>query len=171
MIKLKTQFIPRVLNFVNPKICIYDLDGTIIDSSHRAKYSDDGILDLEHWKENSTKENIFQDTLLPLYWQLRNDYENGNIVVICTARELGKYDLEFIHSMGIYYDYIYSRPKGNPTKDEILKNAQLRHFWNFKQFRKLGKLFYDDKIENLRQIRKLGNVDCVNAKSWNGRFA
>ena len=45
MIKLKTQFIPRVLNFVNPKICIYDLDGTIIDSSHRAKYSDDGILE------------------------------------------------------------------------------------------------------------------------------
>ena len=50
--KLKTHFIPRVLNFVNPKICIYDLDGTIIDSSHRAKYSDDGILDLEHWKKN-----------------------------------------------------------------------------------------------------------------------
>ena len=25
---------------LNPKICIYDLDGTIIDSSHRAKYSE-----------------------------------------------------------------------------------------------------------------------------------
>ena len=48
----------NVLNFVNPKICIYDLDGTIIDSSHRAKYSDDGILDLEHWKENSTKSTL-----------------------------------------------------------------------------------------------------------------
>ena len=111
MIKLKTQFIPRVLNFVNPKICIYDLDGTIINSSHRAKYDENGILDLEHWKRNSTKENIFRDELLPLYWQLRADYENGNIVVICTSRELGKHDLEFIHSMGIYYYYIYIRPK------------------------------------------------------------
>ena len=89
---------------------------------------------MEHWKENSTKENIFRDELLPLYWQLRSDYENGNIVVICTARELGKYDLEFIHSMGIYYDYIYSRPKNNPTKDEILKNAQLRHFGTSSNF-------------------------------------
>ena len=171
MIKLKTQFIPRVLNFVNPKICIYDLDGTIINSSHRAKYDENGILDLEHWKRNSTKENIFRDELLPLYWQLRADYENGNIVVICTSRELGKHDLEFIHSMGIYYDYIYSRPKDNPTKDEILKNAQLSHFCYFKEFRNLLKLFYYDNIENLRQIRKMGNVDCVNAKSWNNRFA
>ena len=168
--KNKTQFIPRLFN-VNPKICIYDKDGTIIDSSHRARYNEDGTLDLEHWKRNKTKENIFQDTLLPMYWQLRADYENGNIVVICTADELNKYDLEFIHSMGIYYDYIISRPIGNVTKDEILKNAQLRHFWNFKQFRNLGKLFYDDKISNLKQIQKLGNVDCVNAKSWNGRFA
>ena len=84
--KVKTHFIPRVLNFVNPKICIYDLDGTIIDSSHRAKYSDEGILDLEHWKENSTKENIFRDELLPLYWQLRSDYENGNIVGVVIAQ-------------------------------------------------------------------------------------
>ena len=63
--KFKTNFINRFFN-INPKICIYDLDGTIIDSSHRAKYSDDGILDLEHSKENSTKENIFRDELLPL---------------------------------------------------------------------------------------------------------
>ena len=57
--KLKTHFIPRVLNFVNPKICIYDLDGTIIDSSHRAKYSDEGILDL-YWKENLLKKIFFK---------------------------------------------------------------------------------------------------------------
>ena len=169
--KLKTHFIPRILNFVNPKICIYDLDGTIINSSHRAKYDEQGNLDLDHWKLNNTKENIFKDDLLPMYWQLRNDYENGNIVILCTARELGKWDLEFIHSMGIYYDYIYSRPIGIPTKDEIIKKAQLRHFWNFKQYRKYRKYFYDDKIENLREIRKLGNVDCINARIWNNKFA
>ena len=124
-----------------------------------------GILDLDHWKLNNTKENIFKDDLLPMYWQLRNDYENGNCCNLCTARELGKWDLEFIHSMGIYYDYIYS-PIGNPTKDEILKKAQLRHFWNFKQYRKYRKYFYDDKIENLREIKKLGNVDCVSMRKY-----
>tara|TARA_Y100000592_G_scaffold23952_1_gene37381 strand:+ start:165 stop:677 length:513 start_codon:yes stop_codon:yes gene_type:complete len=169
--KFKTQFIPRIINFVNPKICIYDLDGTIIDSSHRAKHDEHGNLDLDHWKENNTKENILNDDLLPMYWQLRNDYENGNIVILCTARELGKWDLEFIHKMGIYYDYIYSRPKANFTKDEILKKAQLRHFWNFKQYRKYRKYFYDDKVENLREIKTLGNVDCINARIWNNKFA
>lgn len=171
MLKLKTQFIPRILNFVNPKICIYDLDGTIIDSSHRTKYMENGKLDLANWKANNTKENIFKDDLLPMYWQLRQDYENGNIVIICTARELGKYDLEYIHSMGIYYDYIYSRPKDNITRDDILKAKQLRHFWNFKQFAKLKKYFYDDRTANLTAIRKYGNVETVNARIWNKRFA
>ena len=165
----KTNFIDRLFN-LKPKVRIYDLDGTIIDSSHRAKHDKNGILDLEHWKRNKTKENIFRDDLLPMYWQLRSDYENGNIVVLCTADELNKYDLEYIHSMGIYYDYIISRPAGNITKDEILKKAQLRHFWNFKQFRKMRKQFADDSKANLKAIRELGNVDIVNAKSWNQRF-
>ena len=168
--KFKTNFITRFFN-INPKICIYDLDGTIINSSHRSKFDENGILDLEHWKLNNTKENIFKDDLLPMYWQLRADYENGNIVVLCTAREIGKWDLEYIHSMGIYYDYIISRPIGNPTKDEILKKAQLRHFWNFKQFRNIEKRFYDDKLDNLNEIKELGNCEVINAKIWNGKFA
>ena len=63
--KLKTEFIKRFFN-LNPRICIYDLDGTIIDSSHRARHDQNGILDLEHWKANNTKENIFKDDLLNL---------------------------------------------------------------------------------------------------------
>tara|TARA_R100001460_G_scaffold101856_1_gene145998 strand:- start:589 stop:1104 length:516 start_codon:yes stop_codon:yes gene_type:complete len=171
MLKLKTHFIPRTLNFVNPKICIYDLDGTIINSSHRTRYLDNGDLDLEHWKANCTKDQIMRDDLLPMYWQLRADYENGNIVVICTARELSEWDYEYLSFMGIYYDYIYSRPKENMTKDDILKKAQLRHFWNFKQYSKFRKLFADDRIDNLNAIRELGNVDCINAKVWNRKFA
>lgn len=171
MLKLKTQFIPRILNFVNPKICIYDLDGTIIDSSHRTKYMENGELDLANWIENNTKENIFKDDLLPMYWQLRSDYEQGNIIVLCTARELGKWDYEYIHQMGIYYDYIISRPKGISTKDEILKKAQLRHFWNFKQFKKMSKTFADDRQENLDEIQTLGNVSLINAKEWNLNFS
>ena len=165
--KLKTHFIPRILNFVNPKICIYDLDGTIINSSHRAKYDEQGNLDLDHWKLNSTKENIFKDDLLPMYWQLRNDYENGNIVILCTARELGKWDLEYIHSMGIYYDKIISRPKGNTTVDHVLKARQLKFFWNLKPFQKLHKIFYDDNENNLRAIDKLGTGTVVNANVLN----
>ena len=47
-----------------------------------------------------------------MYWQLVADYKNGDIIILCTARELGKWDYEYFHSMGIYYDYIKSRPVG-----------------------------------------------------------
>ena len=137
---IKTNFIDRLYN-PKPRVLMYELDGTIIDSSHRIKFKSDGSLDLEHWKANNTKEMIFEDSLLPMYWQLRSDYINGDIIVICTSRELTKWDWEFIHSMGIYYDYVISRPLGNNTQDHLLKRNQLKHFWNLKQYRKLHKIF------------------------------
>ena len=51
--KLKTNFCDRFFN-LSPRIVIYDLDGTIIDSSHRIRLHENGSLDLEHWKQNST---------------------------------------------------------------------------------------------------------------------
>ena len=92
--KFKTKFCDRLYN-LNAKIRIYDLDGTIIDSSHRARHDQNGKLDLDHWKENNTKENIFQDELLPMFWQLVADYKNGDYIILCTAREMGKWDYEF----------------------------------------------------------------------------
>lgn len=166
----KTNFTPRLWK-INPSIQIYDLDGTIIDSSHRARHDKNGKLDLEYWIENNTKENIFKDDLLPMYAQLVRDYKQGEIVVICTARELGKWDLEYIHSMGIYYDYIISRPKGETTVDDVLKARQLRHFWNLKQFKNLLKYFYDDNDENLIAISKLGKCETTNAREWNNAFS
>ena len=168
---IKTNFIDRLYN-PKPRVLMYDLDGTIIDSSHRIRFKSNGSLDLEHWKANNTKEMIFEDSLLPMYWQLRSDYINGDIIVICTARELTKWDWEFIHSMGIYYDYVISRPLGNNTQDHLLKRNQLKHFWNLKQYRKLHKIFYDDNENNLSAIRSLGsNTTCINAKQWNNRFS
>ena len=57
------------------------------------------------------------------------------------------------------------------SAEEILKKAQLRHFWNFKQFRNIEKIFYDDKQDNLKEIKELGNCQVINAKIWNGKFA
>ena len=168
--KQKTKFCDRLYN-LSPKICIYDLDGTIIDSSHRIKLHENGSLDLEHWKQNSTKDMIFQDNLLPMYWQLVADYKEGNIIVICTAREFGKYDWEYLYSMGIYWDYVISRPSGINTVDHILKKNQLRHFWNLKQFKNLFKSFYDDNLNNLKSVKELGQCHIVDAGKWNNRFS
>ena len=45
---------------------IYDLDHTVIDSSHRAATLPNGSIDLDHWREHSTPELIARDRLLPL---------------------------------------------------------------------------------------------------------
>ena len=162
---LKTRMCDRFYN-LSPTICIYDLDGTVIDSSHRATHDENGNIDLTDWIAKSTKDLIYADSLMPLYAQLVADYKNGNMVILCTARLLGKYDLEYIHSMGIYYDRIISRPEGNNTKDGILKNAQLRYLFNLPQYKDKQKIFYDDNQNNLDMVGQLGKVELVNPKGY-----
>ena len=40
-------------------IFIFDLDATVINSSHRFSGNAEGKIDLAKWVENSTRENIF----------------------------------------------------------------------------------------------------------------
>ena len=55
---LRTNMCDRFFN-LSPRICIYDLDGTVIDSSHRATHDEQGNIDLSDWKAKSTKDFIF----------------------------------------------------------------------------------------------------------------
>lgn len=160
---LKTKMCDRFYN-LSPQICIYDLDGTVIDSSHRATHDEKGNIDLANWKAKSTKDFIFQDTLMPLYTQLQRDYKNGNMVIICTARELGKWDWEFLHFHNIYYDRVISRPKGNMEKDYILKKNQLRYLFTLPCYKDREKIFYDDNANNLWYVGTLGNIELVNPR-------
>jgi len=161
----RTKQCKRFYN-LNPRIYIFDLDGTIIDSSHRATHDINGNIDLEGWKEKSTKEFIFNDALLPLYAKLQEVYKNGDMVILCTARELGKWDLEYIHMHNIYYDRIISRPKGNITTDWKLKKAQCRYLFNLPQYRNIEKWFFDDNWSNLEALADLGAV-VSHADQWN----
>ena len=162
---LKTKQCERFYN-LNPKICIYDLDGTIINSSHRATHDEFGQIDLNGWKEKSTKDFIFQDTLLPLYTQLVADYKNGDMIIICTAREFGKWDWEFLHFHNIYFDRVISRPTGNITTDWKLKQNQLRYLFTLPQYRDKQKIFYYDNGSNLFALADLG-ATIVDAKRVN----
>ena len=53
------------------KYVIFDLDATVIDSSHRQITKADGSLDLAAWKKNSTYAKVMRDSLLPLanHWK------------------------------------------------------------------------------------------------------
>ena len=65
---------------------IFDLDHTVIDSSHRQATRPDGSLDLDHWRENSTPAMIEADSLLPLANEWRKAHRKGASIVVCTAR-------------------------------------------------------------------------------------
>ena len=137
-------------------ITIFDLDGTIIDSSHRQATLPDGTLNLPAWKENSTPEKIFADTVLPLATQVRRRQKAGDYVMVCTARNMSHADYEFLQDVGICPNKIISRPDGNDTPDGELKAKQLNSFLSLKQFAKANKVMFDDAASVRTALRKLG---------------
>ena len=137
-------------------ISIFDLDGTIIDSSHRQMVKSDGTLDLAKWFEFATPEKIFQDKVLPLAQQVRKRQKRGDYVMVCTARNMTDADFEFLQNEGICPDKIISRPKGNMLPDGELKAKQLKSFLSLKQFAKANKVMFDDAASVRSSLRKIG---------------
>ena len=153
---------------------IFDLDHTVIDSSHRQLTKADGSLDLDHWIANNTREKIMGDSLLPLADQWRKAQAKGAEIVICTARVIGEHDLEFLAKHGLKYDAMLSRPMGASTPDDLLKWAALRQYaqsigksWkNFCAF----SLMFDDNERVISPLASKG-VRVYNAISINERLS
>jgi len=137
------------------RVYIYDLDMTIIDSSHRRKNRKDGTFSLSYWRSHNTREEIFKDKILPLAKHLKRKIID-NVVIICTAREITQNDLDFLEAHGIRYDHIIHRKKGDMTQDHILKYLELKRFLKDNPYIESSrKIMYDDSITNLREIAKL----------------
>ena len=130
---------------------IFDLDHTIIDSSHRQLTKADGSLDLAHWIENNTPEKIAADTELPLanHWRKvqRSAY---NSIIVCTARVIGADDLAWLDSHGLYADAVLSRAMGDSSPDWLLKERLLRQYasdtgQSWARFCRNAEMFDDNK--------------------------
>jgi len=107
---------------------IFDLDHTVIDSSHRQITRPDGSLDLAAWRRHNTRANIMRDTLLPLAAQWRRADKKGATIVICTARVMGEHDYEFLRANGLRWDACLSRNEGDTTPDAELKERLIRKY-------------------------------------------
>jgi hypothetical protein len=107
---------------------IYDLDHTVIDSSHRQLTLADGSLDLAHWIENNTPEKIARDRLLPLAKHWRTQRERGAEIVVCTARVMGEADYRYLADHGLRFDGMICRTEGDTSPDAILKERGLRNY-------------------------------------------
>ena len=139
---------------------IWDLDGTVIDSSHRYSTLANGDIDLPRWIADNTRANIEQDKLLPLARLMKSNYRQGDIVIICTARVLGIWDHCFLADHGIKAQFILSRAIGDNRGDAEMKKAKLFALFAdlkvpFSRWSKAS-TFYDDNLGVLAMAEKIG---------------
>ncbi|MEK9918734.1 MAG: hypothetical protein VW496_05000 [Pelagibacteraceae bacterium] len=109
-------------------LCIFDLDGTVIDSSHRQLTQPDGTLNLQAWRDRCTPAMIAQDGELPLIHWARECIARGYEVIACTAREMSAADYDWLREHGLEFSAILSRPVGCTLPDARLKVMLLADF-------------------------------------------
>jgi len=153
-------------------IVIFDLDGTVIDSSHRHLSKPDGSIDLAHWIENCTAEKIGADKLLPLARSMRNIYASGAHVIVCTARVMSEHDLAFLDRHGLKYHAMLSRFEGDTRADADMKVDKLWAYLcerGFSSIKEAGCIMFDDNLKVLAEMSKQG-VLAFNATKENARM-
>ena len=159
---------------INMQNVIFDLDGTVTDSSHRYRALPCGDIDLPYWIANNTRENCFKDTLLPAIRTLRKDFKAGCIIIICTARVLSDHDFEFFMTNDIPYHFMLDRPDGCILPDADLKEFNLRlhahqNSLSWQRFCKTS-MFFEDNPTVLKRMDEIG-IPTINAIAWNRKIA
>lgn len=136
------------------RIAIYDMDGTIVDSSHRYRTIVDAAgerIDLDHWRENQYR--AMDDTLLPMFEQYRADLADENCyVIIATARVMNAPDWQFVNEILGEPDYFISRNEGDSQSGKTLKINGLAKFFNLKNFKDADAVFYEDNVSYLKAV-------------------
>ncbi len=155
------------------QIVVFDLDGTVIDSSHRHLNKPDGSIDLAHWRANCTREKIMQDSLLPLAKSMRAMKAAGHHIVICTARVVTEHDMAFIVKNDLPFDGFLSREGENDNRPDGAMKVQLLTEYvqaqGYKSIRDAGIIMFDDNLKVIAAISAAGGI-CINAAKENRRL-
>ena len=153
------------------RLAIYDMDGTIVDSSHRYRtvIAADGIerIDLQYWRDNEYR--AMDDSLLPLAEQYRRDLLDENTyVIIATARVMHEPDYQFVREVLGEPDYLISRMDGDTRSGGLLKVLGLQKFFNLKNFRGAYAVFYEDNVQYLKTVCDKFGIEGVYIPSKQG---
>ncbi len=136
------------------KISIYDMDGTIVDSSHRYRtITENGKtrIDLEYWRANEYR--AMDDGLLPLAAQYMQELADRNtFVIIATARVMNEPDWQFVREILGMPNYFISRKSGDNQSGKTLKIKGLQKLANLRQFDMSKAVFYEDNIDYLKAV-------------------
>ena len=90
-------------------IFLFDLDETVIDSTHRQRLNVDGSIDLKFWRRMNTPANVMRDAMLPLASTMIRAISEGLDVGILTSRVMGKVDRVWLHQRGMLPAFTLSR--------------------------------------------------------------
>ena len=153
-------------------IVIFDLDQTVIDSSHRCPNNSDGTINLEKYFKSRNRTSIFKDKLLPLSKVFKQLKADENYIIVATARNIDHDDVDFLRANGLNADMILSRKWiiENAVPDADLKARKLNSLFNLKQFKNVPKFMFDDAPSIISKMRKLGIVT-LNAIKINEKLA
>ena len=158
------------------KIHIYDLDGTVIDSSHRYRTIKDANgntkIDLKHWRDHDNETYISKDSLLPLANQYKKDLDDPECyVIIATARACYPNDANYKYiseTLGMPNYFVHRKGLDDKRKGAEIKIKGLRKLLNLKQFRNATKVFFEDNIDYLINVAYAINAHPVFVKSNQG---
>ena len=152
------------------RVAIYDMDGTIVDSSHRYRTITDENgtrIDLDFWRENEYR--ACDDTLLPMFAEYKKDLADESCyVIIATARVMHEPDWKFVKEILGEPDYFISRPNGSNISGKTLKINGLAKFFNLLNFRDAEFVFYEDNISYLKAVCDRFNIRGVYIPSVQG---
>lgn len=134
---------------------VFDLDMTVIDSSHRRHFLPDGSLDLDHWRKSCTAEHINRDTLLPLARTMRKAFDLST-VCICTARVMGWNDWLYLRKHNLLFHYAETRQPGDERNNVTFKRDRLYKLADTvsKPFSEI--VLYEDEPKTIDMARSLG---------------
>lgn len=137
------------------KIKIYDLDGTLIDSSHRYQ-TKNGRIDLAHWRDNDTRLNVFKDSFLDLHKWLQVDLKRKDtFVIFATARACtyNDHNYEFLKNHNIFPDMFIHRMGETDTRGgAALKIEAIKPLLKLKKFEHATIHIFEDNIQYLHDM-------------------
>ena len=152
------------------RVAIYDMDGTIVDSSHRYRTITDENgerIDLDYWRENEYR--AMQDGLLPMFEQYQKDLNDPECyTIIATARVMNAPDWQFVNEILGMPDYFISRNEGDSQSGKTLKINGLAKFFNLLNFKNADFVFYEDNISYLKAVCDRFNIRGVYIPSVQG---
>ena len=123
---------------------IFDLDGTVIDSTHRQGDT------LDDWRRLDTAKNVALDSPLPLLDQMRDAIADDLDVIVCTSRVMAGRDFRWLDDHGIRgIDILCRAPSDNRTcgffKLQLLHNYARSIDYTWARFCQTSIMFDDDK--------------------------